>query len=110
MIEFGYKLSSEEFAPSDLVRYARRAEDSGFSFAAISDHYHPWTDHQGHSPFVWSMLGAIAGATENLKLVTGVTCPTIRTHPAIIAQAAATVAVMLPGRFALGLGTGEHLN
>ena len=110
MVSYGYKLSSEEHGPLDLVRYARRAEETGFSFAAISDHFHPWTDKQGHSPFVWGVLGGIAEATENLELITGVTCPTIRIHPAIVAQAAATAAVMLPGRFALGLGTGEHLN
>ena len=110
MVAYGYKLSSEEHGPLDLVQYARRAEEAGFSFAAISDHFHPWTDKQGHSPFVWGVLGGIAVATEKLELITGVTCPTIRTHPAIVAQAAATAAVMLPGRFALGLGTGEHLN
>jgi coenzyme F420-dependent glucose-6-phosphate dehydrogenase len=110
MIEFGYKLSSEEFGPADLVRYARRAEDAGFSFAAISDHYHPWIDEQGHSPFVWSALGAIASSTESLKLITGVTCPTIRTHPAIVAQAVATTSLLMPGRFSFGVGSGENLN
>jgi len=108
--ELGYALSSEEHAPNDLVRYAKRAEDVGFTFAAISDHYHPWVDQQGHSPFVWSVLGAIAHATTTLNLGTGVTCPTIRIHPAIIAQAAATVAAMMPGRFFLGVGSGENLN
>jgi G6PDH family F420-dependent oxidoreductase len=110
MIEFGCKLSSEEFGPSDLVRYARMAEDSSFDFASISDHYHPWTDKQGHSPFVWGVLGAIAASTQNLKLITGVTCPTIRTHPAIIAQAVATTSLLMPGRFSLGVGSGENLN
>ena len=110
MIEIGYALSSEEHAPNDLVRNARRAEETGFTFALISDHYHPWVDRQGHSPFVWSVIGAIAHATEKLRLGTGVTCPTIRIHPAIIAQAAATAASMMPGRFFLGLGTGENLN
>src|SRR5688572_30309529 len=75
--EFGYALSSEEHAPNDLVRYAQRAEATGFSFAAISDHFHPWVDQQGHAPFVWSVLGAIAHATSTLKLGTGVTCPTV---------------------------------
>lgn len=110
MTAYGYKLSSEEFGPNDLVRYARRAEEAGFTFGAISDHIHPWTDEQGHSPFVWGVLGGIAQATERLELITGVTCPTIRIHPAIVAHAAATAALMLPGRFALGVGTGEHLN
>lgn len=110
MIEIGYKLSSEEHGPSELVRYARRAEDAGFTFAAISDHFHPWTDKQGHSPFVWAVLGGIAQATKELRVLTGVTCPTIRVHPVIVAQAAATTAVMFGGRFTLGLGTGENLN
>ena len=110
MTEFGYALSSEEHAPNDLVRHAKRAEEIGFTFAAISDHFHPWVDQQGHSPFVWSVLGAIANATTTLNLGTGVTCPTIRIHPAIIAQAAATVTAMMPGRFFLGVGSGENLN
>lgn len=110
LTDFGYKLSSEEFAGTDLVRFARRAEEAGFGFAAISDHYHPWTDSEGHSPFVWGVLGAIARATTRLKLLTGVTCPTIRMHPAIAAQAAATAAELMPGRFSFGVGTGEHLN
>jgi coenzyme F420-dependent glucose-6-phosphate dehydrogenase len=110
MTEFGYALSSEEHGPADLVRYARAAEDSGFEFAMISDHYHPWTDAQGQSPFVWSVIGGIAQVTDRLRLGTGVTCPTIRIHPAIIAHAAATCAVMLEGRFFLGLGSGENLN
>jgi G6PDH family F420-dependent oxidoreductase len=110
MVEIGYSLSCEEHAPKDLVRYAQRAEAAGFSYAMISDHYHPWIEQQGQSPFVWSVLGAIAHATKLLRVGTGVTCPTIRYHPAIIAQAAATVAAMMPGRFQLGLGTGENLN
>ncbi|HWI05592.1 MAG TPA: TIGR03557 family F420-dependent LLM class oxidoreductase, partial [Acidimicrobiales bacterium] len=110
MTEFGYALSSEEHAPNDLVRYAQRAEAVGFSFAAVSDHYHPWVDQQGHAPFVWSVIGGIAHATSTLKLGTGVTCPTFRIHPAIIAQAAATAATMMPGRFFLGVGSGENLN
>jgi coenzyme F420-dependent glucose-6-phosphate dehydrogenase len=110
MAEIGYTLSSEEHGPTDLVRYARAAEDAGFSFASISDHYHPWTDRQGHSPFVWSVLGGISQATERLELITGVTAPIIRIHPAIVAHAAATTAALLPGRFSLGVGTGENLN
>lgn len=110
MTEIGYALSSEEHRPNDLVRYAQRAEEAGFSFALISDHFHPWVDQQGHSPFVWSVIGGIAQATQRLRLGTGVTCPMIRIHPAIIAQAAATAAAMMPGRFFLGVGTGENLN
>jgi G6PDH family F420-dependent oxidoreductase len=110
MIEIGYKLSSEEFPPRDLVRQAARAEEVGFAFAAISDHFHPWVDRQGQSPFAWGVLGAVAEATERLVVGTAVTCPTIRLHPAIVAHAAATAAAMLAGRFFLGLGTGENLN
>lgn len=110
MIEFGYKLSSEEFEPLDLVTNARMAEDAGFTFATISDHYHPWIDKQGQSPFVWCSIGGISQSTKNLELSTGVTCPTTRIHPAIIAQAAATAAAMMPGRFMLGVGSGENLN
>jgi coenzyme F420-dependent glucose-6-phosphate dehydrogenase len=110
MVELGYALSSEEHLPNDLVRYAQRAEEVGFAFALISDHYHPWIDQQGQSPFVWSVIGGIAQATQRLRLGTGVTCPTMRIHPAIIAQAAATAAAMMPGRFFLGVGTGENLN
>ena len=110
MTTLGYALSSEEHPPSDLVRYARAAEGAGFGFALISDHFHPWVDEQGHSPFVWSVIGGIAESTERLRLGTGVTCPTIRIHPALVAQAAATCATMMPGRFFLGLGTGENLN
>lgn len=109
-MEIGYKLSSEEHSANDLVRYARRAEELGFGFAAISDHYHPWTDKQGHSPFVWNVLGALAHTTERINFLTAVTCPTVRIHPALIAQAAATTATMMPGRFVLGVGTGELLN
>jgi coenzyme F420-dependent glucose-6-phosphate dehydrogenase len=106
----GYALSSEEHHPLDLVNYAAQAEQAGFGYALVSDHFHPWVDRQGQSPFVWSVIGGIAGATKELRLGTGVTCPTIRIHPAIVAHAAATSAVMLPGRFFLGLGTGENLN
>lgn len=110
MTSIGYALSSEEHSPSDLVRHAALAEEAGFEFALISDHFHPWIDKQGHSPFVWSVLGGIAQATSTMQIGTGVTCPTIRIHPAIIAQAAATTAAMMPGRFFLGVGTGENLN
>jgi coenzyme F420-dependent glucose-6-phosphate dehydrogenase len=108
--ELGYSLSSEEHGPSELVRFAKAAEDAGFTYALISDHFHPWVDAQGNSPFVWSVIGGIAQATERIRLGTGVTCPMIRIHPAIIAQAAATSAAMMPGRFFLGVGTGENLN
>jgi len=110
MSEIGYALSSEEHDPNQLVRHAQRAEQAGFTFALISDHYHPWIDRQGHSPFVWSVIGGIAQRTERLRLGTGVTCPIIRLHPAIVAQAAATAAAMMPDRFFLGVGTGENLN
>ncbi len=110
MVEIGYKLSSEEHAPLDLVSYARQAEDAGFTFAMISDHYHPWTARQGESPFVWAVIGGISQVTADLRLLTGVTCPTFRIHPGIIAQAAATASAMMPGRFILGLGSGEYLN
>ena len=109
-MEFGYALSSEEHGPQELVRNAVRAEEVGFPFASISDHFHPWISGQGHSPFVWGVIGAIAQATERLRLGTGVTCPTVRTHPGIIAQAAATAACLMPGRFMLGVGSGEYLN
>jgi G6PDH family F420-dependent oxidoreductase len=109
-VQIGYAISSEEHLPNDIVRHAQLAEQAGFTYALISDHFHPWVDAQGHSPFVWSVIGGIATATERLRLGTGVTCPTIRIHPAIIAQAAATSAAMMPGRFFLGVGTGEKLN
>src|SRR5919109_920805 len=110
MAAIGYKLSSEEFGARELVRLARAAEDHGFSFALISDHYHPWTDSEGQSVFVWSVIGAIAVTTQRIGIGTAVTCPTMRIHPAIVAQAAATAATMMPGRFMLGVGTGENLN
>lgn len=110
MTEFGYALSSEEHSPKELVSLAQRAEETGFTFAMISDHIHPWIDRQGNSSFVWSVMGAIAQATDSIRLGTAVTCPIIRTHPAIIAHAAATMAELMPGRFWLGLGSGENLN
>ena len=110
MTEIGYTLSSEEQGPRELVKLASRAEEASFSFAMISDHFHPWIDRQGHSPFVWGVLGGISERTERVRVGTGVTCPMIRIHPAIVAHAAATAASMLPGRFMLGLGTGENLN
>ena len=110
MVEVGYFLSSEEHTSKELVQGAVLAEQAGFRKAWISDHFHPWNDAQGQSPFVWTVLGAIASATEALHLTTAVTCPTFRTHPAIIAQAAATTAEVFDGRFSLGVGSGEALN
>src|SRR5436190_2137671 len=109
-MELGYALSSEEHSPRELVANARAAEEAGFGFGLISDHIHPWIDRQGHSPFVWSVIGGIAQATERFRIGTGVTCPLIRIHPAIVAHAAATCACLMPGRFFLGVGTGENLN
>jgi coenzyme F420-dependent glucose-6-phosphate dehydrogenase len=108
--EVGYALSSEEHEPNVLIDNARRAEEAGFTFSLISDHFHPWTSKQGQSPFVWAVLGGLATRTKTMRFGTGVTCPLIRTHPAIVAQAAATIACMMPGRFFLGVGTGENLN
>ena len=108
-MKIGCFLSCEEFGPRELVDQARRAEAAGFHALWISDHYHPWNDQQGHSAFVWSVIGALSQATS-LPVTTGVTCPTIRIHPAVIAQAAATSTVMLQGRFNLGVGSGEALN
>lgn len=110
MAKFGYKLMTEEHGPKALVTNACRAEDAGFDFLSISDHYHPWLESQGHAPFAWSVLGAIAHATSRIGITTGLTCPILRYHPAIIAQAAATVAVMSEGRFTLAVGAGERLN
>lgn len=110
-MRIGYALSSEELNPTTMVAAARRAEEVGFRAAWITDHFHPWVDAQGESPFVWTMLGAVGAATEQLRPGTGVTCPIIRIHPAIIAQAAATTAALAgPDRFWLGVGTGEQLN
>jgi coenzyme F420-dependent glucose-6-phosphate dehydrogenase len=109
-VELGYSLSGEEHRPLDLVEHAHRAEEVGFPFALISDHFHPWIDRQGQSPFVWSVIGGIAMTTDELELGTGVTCPLLRIHPAIVAHAAATAASLMPGRFFLGIGTGENLN
>lgn len=108
-MRIGYFLSCEEFTPAELLEQAALAQESGFEALWISDHYHPWNDAQGQSPFVWSMIGAISQVCD-LPVGTAVTCPTTRIHPAIIAQAAATAAVLLDGRFTLGVGTGEALN
>ena len=109
MTTFGYFLSCEEHSPQELVRQATMAEDAGFEALWISDHFHPWLDEQGQSPFVWSMIGALSQATS-LPITTAVTCPLVRMHPVIVAQAAATSTAITGGRFALGVGTGEALN
>ncbi len=110
MVEYGYTLSSEEHPPSELVSNAASAEAAGFDFLSISDHFHPWVSAQGHSPFVWSVLGAIAASTDEISVGVGVSCPIIRIHPAVIAHASATTALLFGDRFLLGLGTGEALN
>src|SRR5947208_9924854 len=109
-MELGYAMSSEEHSPADLVRHDRLAEEAGFAFGLISDHIHPWTNRQGHSAFVWSVIAAIGQATRRFRIGTGVPCPLIRIHPAIVAHAAATTACLMPGRFFIGVGTGENLN
>jgi len=107
---FGYTLMGEQSGPRELVRDAAHAERAGFDFEVISDHFSPWLDSQGHAPNAWATLGAIAQATERVELMTYVTCPTIRYHPAVVAQQAATVGLLSDGRFTLGLGAGENLN
>ena len=109
MAEIGLFLSSEEHGPKELVAQAQQGEAAGFRSVLISDHFHPWIDEQGESPFVWGVIGAIASTTK-LKVTTGVTCPILRIHPVIVAQAAATASLLLDGRFVLGVGTGEALN
>ncbi len=109
MTKIGYFLSSEEYTPAQLIEQARLAEEAGFDGLWISDHFHPWNDEQGQSAFVWSAIGAVSQVCE-LPVTTAVTCPTVRIHPAVIAQAAATSAVLLDGRFTLGIGSGEALN
>ena len=108
-MKIGYFLSSEEYTPAELIEQAKGAERAGFSALWISDHYHPWVDAQGQSAFVWSTIGALSQACS-LPITTAVTCPTVRIHPAVIAQAAATSAVLTGGKFRLGIGTGEALN
>jgi len=110
MVKIGYTMMCEQAGPRELVRDVVAAERVGFDFAVISDHYFPWLVEQGHSPYAWSVLGAAAQATERIPLMTYVTCPTFRYHPAVIAQKAATVALLSEGRFSLGLGAGENLN
>lgn len=110
MTHYGLTLSSEEHPPGHLVELAVAAEEAGFDFVSISDHFHPWVSEQGHSPFVWAVLGAIAARTNDIEVGGGVTCPTVRMHPAINAHAVATTAALFEGRFTWGVGTGEDLN
>ncbi len=109
-MEIGYKLIAEAYGPKEIVEQTIKAEASGFSFVEVSDHFHPWLPEQGHSGFAFAMLAAAAARTTTIELATGVTCPFIRYHPAIVAQAAATVAILADGRFTLGVGAGERLN
>jgi G6PDH family F420-dependent oxidoreductase len=110
MVQIGYTMMTEQAGPRDLVDHVVRAEETGFDFSVISDHYFPWLRSQGHSPYAWSVLGAAAQATSRIPLMTYVTCPILRYHPAIVAQQAATVQLLSQGRFRLGLGAGENLN
>lgn len=110
MTRFGYTLMTEQSGPQDLVRYAVSAEERGFDFEVCSDHFSPWLASQGHAPNAWAVLGAVAQATERVGLCSFVTCPTMRYHPAVVAQQAATVQILADGRFTLGLGSGENLN
>jgi G6PDH family F420-dependent oxidoreductase len=110
MTTWGYTLSSEEFGPRELVEFGAMAEEAGFEFLTVSDHFHPWTQSQGHSPFVWTTIGGVATSTSRVAIGTGVTCPILRNHPTMVAQAAATSSAILGGRFFLGVGTGEWLN
>jgi G6PDH family F420-dependent oxidoreductase len=110
MTRFGYTLMTEQSGPRELVRYAQAAEDRGFDLLVSSDHYSPWLESQGHSPYAWTLLGAVAQATERVELMTYVTCPTMRYHPAVVAQSSATLQILAEGRFILGLGSGERLN
>ncbi|WP_073488640.1 TIGR03557 family F420-dependent LLM class oxidoreductase [Streptoalloteichus hindustanus] len=110
MVAFGYTLMTEQAGPKDLVSHAVRAEACDFEFQVISDHYFPWIDEMGHAPYAWSVLGAVAHATERVELMTYVTCPLLRYHPAVVAQKAATIQILSDNRFLLGLGSGENLN
>jgi G6PDH family F420-dependent oxidoreductase len=110
MTRFGYTLMTEQSGPRELVRYAQGAEAAGFDFLVSSDHYSPWLTSQGHAPYAWTVLGAVAQATSSVELMTYVTCPTMRYHPAVVAQKAATLQALSDGRFTLGLGSGENLN
>src|SRR4029453_566282 len=110
MTNFGYTLMTEQSGPRDLVRFASGAEEAGFDFEVMSDHFSPWLTEQGHAPYAWSVLGGVAQAASRVDLMTYVTCPTMRYHPAVVAQKAATLQLLSDGRFTLGLGAGENLN
>src|SRR6188472_466337 len=110
MTRFGYTLMTEQSGPKELVRYAAAAEQVGFDFEVSSDHFFPWLSAQGHAPYAWTVLGAVAQVTERVELMTYVTCPILRYHPAVVAQKAATLGLLSDGRFTLGLGAGENLN
>lgn len=110
MVRFGYTMMTEQAGPRELVEHVAAAERAGFDFSVTSDHYSPWLAAQGHSPYAWSVLGAAAQATTTIPLMTYVTCPTVRYHPAVVAQKAATLQLLSEGRFRLGLGSGENLN
>src|SRR3954453_14327713 len=110
MTKYGYTLMTEQSGPREIVRYSAAAEQAGFDFEVMSDHYSPWLAEQGHAAYAWSMLGAVTQVTERVELMTYVTCPLMRYHPAVVAQKAATVQLLSGGRFTLGLGTGENLN
>ena len=110
MTRFGYTLMTEQSGPKELVANAEKAEQVGFDFEVMSDHYFPWLSAQGHAPYAWSVLGAVSHVTNRVELYTYVTCPTMRYHPAVVAQKAATIQLLADGRFTLGLGSGENLN
>ena len=110
MTTYGYTLMTEQSGPRELVGHAAAAERAGFDFEVMSDHYFPWLDEMGHAPYAWSVLGAVTQVTERVELMTYVTCPTMRYHPAVVAQKAATVDLLSDGRFTLGIGAGENLN
>jgi G6PDH family F420-dependent oxidoreductase len=109
-MNIGYTLMTEQSGPRELLRYAVAAEEAGFDFELSSDHFSPWLPEQGHAPNAWVLLGAVAQATSRVELMTFVTCPTMRYHPAVVAQQAATLQLLADGRFTLGLGSGENLN
>src|SRR5919107_321980 len=110
MTNYGYTLMTEQSGPREIVRYAAAAEKAGFDFEVMSDHYSPWLAEQRHAAYAWAMLGAVTQVTDRVELMTYVTCPTVRYHPAVVAQKAATVGLLSGGRFTLGLGAGENLN
>src|SRR3954452_5365643 len=110
MTRYGYTLMTEQAGPREIVRYSAAAEQAGFDFEVMSDHYSPWLAEQGHASYAWSMLGAITQVTDRVELMTYVTCPLFRYHPAVVAQKAATIQLLSEGRFTLGLGSGENLN